>query len=56
MSFARNLRLIFRYLRSIVLFVLEPQKINNSRYNPLASLISANMSLPLAIRVAASSD
>ena len=56
LSAARNLRLIFRYLTIIVLFVLEPHKINNCRYNSLAGLISANMSLPQAIRVAASSN
>ena len=45
LSPARNLRLIFRYLTIVVLFDLEPHKINNCRYNSLAGLISANMSL-----------
>ena len=53
---ARNLRLIFRYLRIIELFVLEPHKINNCHYDALAGLISANLSLLPTIRVAASSD
>ena len=46
MAAARNLRLIFRCLTIIELGILQLYNINNCHYNPVATLISANMSLP----------